>query len=395
MRRRRRRVLAAVVAAGTVCALVATVPPAATAAAPRAGTTPTVTAYASADFASSGNIHPRFFVGGLVGGLLGFVLNPILDGLISPLMSLITGLPQSLLSPVAQAVNSSGLQADNPVAAPAPPATFANCTSVGLPSNACFDIYNFKTADNPFVSFSADQTSGWTVTDTSSGANQVRAQSHAGAFQFDVLGMPLIKATSAVAEVSCPTVLGQNATATSTLSGVSMFNGAIQSTNADSVLGWLNVSAFNQTLLNVGQVVTGTFDGLPLSVSLTGSGLSTTLQLDPYALFDDLGLNVVSSLLSAILPGAYIRLQAFVGPGETSDGVGYAKAWGNSFGIDLSAHFEIGVPGLVTVGFEIPTGIVMNGSSPTGGNLLGLKISYAACTSSNPQPASAVPPGVN
>jgi hypothetical protein len=130
-------------------------------------------------------------------------------------------------------------------------------------------------------------------------------------------------------------------------------------------------------------------------VALTGSGLSTTVQLDPYALFDALGLNVVSSLLSEILPGANIKLQAFVGPGETSDGVGYAKAWGNSFGIDLSAHFEIGVPGLVTVGFEIPTGIVTNGDSPTGGNLLGLKISYAACTTDNPQPASAIPPGVN
>jgi hypothetical protein len=394
MRRRRRRVLAAVAAAGTVCALVATVPPA-VAAPPRTDTTPTVTAYASADFASSGHIQPRFFVGGLVGGLLGFILNPILDGLINPLMTLVTQLPQNIMSPIAQAVNSAGLQANNPVAAPAPPATFASCDAAGLPSSACFDIYSFKTQDNPFVTFKADQTSGWTVTDTSTGANQVRAQSHAGAFEFDVMGMPLIKATSAIAEATCPTVLGQNATATSTLSGVSMFNGAIQSTRADSVLGWLNLSAFNQTLLNIGQIVTGTFQGSPLSVALTGSGLSTTVQLDPYALFDALGLNVVSSLLSEILPGADIKLQAFVGPGETSDGVGYAKAWGNSFGIDLSAHFEIGVPGLVTVGFEIPTGIVMNGSSPTGGNLLGLKISYAACTTNNPQPASAIPPGVN
>jgi hypothetical protein len=392
--RRRRRVLAAVAAAGTVCALVATVPPA-VAAPPRTDTTPTVTAYASADFASSGHIQPRFFVGGLVGGLLGFILNPILDGLINPLMTLVTQLPQNIMSPIAQAVNSAGLQANNPVAAPAPPATFASCDAAGLPSSACFDIYSFKTQDNPFVTFKADQTSGWTVTDTSTGANQVRAQSHAGAFEFDVMGMPLIKATSAIAEATCPTVLGQNATATSTLSGVSMFNGAIQSTRADSVLGWLNLSAFNQTLLNIGQIVTGTFQGSPLSVALTGSGLSTTVQLDPYALFDALGLNVVSSLLSEILPGADIKLQAFVGPGETSDGVGYAKAWGNSFGIDLSAHFEIGVPGLVTVGFEIPTGIVMNGSSPTGGNLLGLKISYAACTTNNPQPASAIPPGVN
>jgi len=147
--------------------------------------------------------------------------------------------------------------------------------------------------------------------------------------------------------------------------------------------------------VNIGQIATGTFQGSPVTAALTGSGLSTTVQLDPYALFDMLGLNVVSSLLQDILPGSDIKLQAFVGPGETSDGVGYAKAWGNSFGIDLSAHFEIGVAGVATIGFEIPTGIVMNGGSPTGGNLLGLKISYAACTSDNPPPASAIPPGVN
>lgn len=392
--RRRRRVLSAVAAAGTVCALVATVPPA-TAAAPRAGTTPTVTAYASANFASSGHIQPRFFVGGAVGGLLGFLLNPVLTGLINPLMTLITQLPQNIMSPIAQSVNSSGLEANNPVAAPAPPTTFTDCASVGLPPDACFNIYSLTTQDNPFVTYKADQTAGWTVTDTSSGANQVRAQAHTGAFEFDVMGMPLIKATSALAAVTCPTVLGQTATATSTLEGVSMFDGTIQSTRADSSLGWLNLSAFNQTLVNIGQIVTGTFQGSPLSVALTGSGLSTTVQLDPYALFDALGLNVVSSLLQDILPGSDIKLQAFVGPGETSDGVGYAKAWGNSFGIDLSAHFEIGVAGVLTIGFEIPTGIVMNGGSPTGGNLLGLKISYAACTSDNPQPASAIPPGVN
>jgi hypothetical protein len=334
-------------------------------------------------------------VGGAVGGLLGFLLNPVLTGLINPLMTLVTQLPQNIMSPIAQSVNSSGLEANNPVAAPAPPTTFTDCASVGLPSDACFDIYNFSTQDNPFVTYKSDQTSGWTVTDTSTGANQVRAQSHTGAFEFDAMGLPLIKATSALAAVSCPTVLGQTATATSTLEGLSMFDGAIQSTRADSTLGWLNLSAFNQTLVNIGQIATGTFQGSPVTAALTGSGLSTTVQLDPYALFDMLGLSVVPSILSEIAPGADIKLQAFVGPGETSDGIGYAKAWGNSFGIDLSAHFEIGVAGVATIGFEIPTGIVMNGDSPTGGNLLGLKISYAACTSDNPPPASAIPPGVN
>jgi hypothetical protein len=392
--RRRRRILTAVAAAGTVCALVTAVPPA-TAAAPRTDSTTTVTAYASADFASSGHIAPRFFVGGAVGGLLGFLLNPVLNGLINPLMTLVTQLPQNIMSPIAQSVNTSGLQANNPVLAPAPSATFTDCASAGLPSDACFDMYNVKLPDNPFVTYSADQTSGWTVTDTSSGANQVDAQSHMSAFEFTVMGMPLIKATSAIAEATCPTVLGQKATATSTLSGISMFDGAVQSTRADSLLGWLNLSAFNQSLVNIGQIVAGTFQGSPLSVALTGSGVWTSIQLDPYALFDALGLNVVSSILQEIMPGSDIKLQAFVGPGQTSDGMGYAQAWGNSFGIDLSAHFEIGIAGVLTVGFEIPTGIVMNGSSPTGGNLLGLKLAYAACTTNNPQPASAIPPGVN
>lgn len=396
MRDHRLRTLTAVTAVGAACALVVAASPA-SAAAPRVGTPPSpqVTAYASADFASSGHIAPRFFVGGLIGGLLGFMLNPLLDGLVNPLMTAITQLPQNIMSPIAQAVNSSGLQANDPVLAPAPTGVLASCAAVSLPSTACYSIYSFNAPDNPFVTFGASQTAGWTVTDTSDGANQVRAQSHTNAFQFTALGMPLIKATSAIAEVSCPTVLGQTATASSTLTGLQMFDGAVQATRADSVTGWQNVTAFGKTLVNVGQTAAGTFQGSPLSVTLTGSGVLTSIQLDPYALFDAVGLQVVASLMQQIIPGAYIRLQAFVGPGETTDGTGFAQAWGNSFGIDLSAHLEIGVPGFLTVGFDIPTGIVMNGDTPSGGNLLGLKISYTACTSDNPQPASAIPPGVN
>lgn len=390
---RRLCLLAAGLATATALTLVPTMQSAS------ADPAPDPTGYAAADYVTTGSIKPQLSMGGIVGGLFDFILTPVLSGLVNPLMAAVGNLPRQIAESLAAMVNNSGLTASNPVKTDQPDVLFNTCDNSFLGASQsnpyCYQMFNGGIPPNPLLTVDYQQTAGWTVTDTSVPAQPVRAQAHTNALKITVLGIPLTLNANAVAEVSCPTVTGDAPTASATMRDVQMLGGLVQAVTADTTTGWSQVTFNNQVVAASDTWNTAVFGGNPVEMKFDGNGIWLKLAIQPYALFNTLALNIAPDLLKLIAPDADISFQAFMGPGKTVAGDSAASAWGSNWGFDLSANLSIGIAGLGTINFLIPSGITTDGGMPTGGNLLGMKISYAACGTGVQQPADAIPPGVN
>jgi hypothetical protein len=393
MSRRRLRLLAAGVVTATAFTLVPTMQSAS------ADPAPDPTGYASADYVTTGSIKPQLGIGGAVGGLLGPLINPVLSGLVNPLMQTVANLPRQMAEYLAGLVNQSGLEASNPVRTDEPSVLFNNCDNSLLGASSsnpyCYQMFQFGLPSNPLLSIDYEQTAGWTVTDTSDHLEPVKAQAHTNAFTLNVLGIPISLNAESIAEVSCPTVVGGTPTAHAVLRTDGLLGGLVSSFTADTQNGWSDVYFNGQNVTNTDTWAAGMFNGSPVNLKLDSNGMFLKINLSPKDLLSSLGLSVAGDLLSMVAPSSDAALQVFIGPGQLVSGTDSASAWGGNWGFDLSAHLEIGVAGLATIKLDIPTALHEDGGTVTGGNLLAMKISYAACGTGLQKPADAIPPGVN
>lgn len=384
-------------AIGAAAATALTLAPAAQSAA--ADPVPDATAYASADYVTSGSIKPEFYVGGALGALLQPITQPVLDGFVNPLMAAAANLPRKLAEYLAGLVNDNGLTASNPVPTNDPDSALDGCDNSLLGASQanpyCYQMFQLPTGNLP-IGVHWAQTSGWTVSDQSKLSKPVVGKAQTSDWALTMFGFPLIQSGNAVATVSCPTVnTGEKPTSSAELRNFQVLNGLLEVGTANTAEGWSQVFFNGQAVNSVTSWMTGDFQGSPVAAKLYGNGVWLKLGLTPYQLFDGLGLSFVSGTMGTILPGAEVVLQWFMGPGDLSSDDGDASAWGTNWGFDLSANIEIGIRGLATIGFKIPSEIVDTGGVPTGGNLLGMKISYAACGVNVQKPPNQVPPGVN
>jgi len=351
-----------------ICASCATAASVVLSSAPAFGTT-TGSATAKAAYGSASTISPTAPSGsGLLGSTVTAVVQPLVDTLTSDVNSSVSSLVTTLL-------NVSGDTADtNGGASSYPRGATLGVTVPGV------------------VGLALNGPSG-SVTSNASGYSATSSFSHS---TLSVLGISAADLGVATATATCPA--SGSPSATTSLSGVNLFAGAVQAKVAGgsgllqvSLNGgaYQSVSGLSSTLTQV--------PGTSVSVRANGNFLQVSEAVSLDTLLSALGLTTLLSGLSGLVDtsGTALTLSITIGPGSSSDASG-ASAWGLEVGADLSGTVSVnmlsvlgGLLGGATI--TIPTGI--NGTSY--GNLLDLKLAYAACTSgSGGGTTSWIPPGL-
>ena len=326
-------------------------------------------ATAKAAYGSAVTISPSVPSGS---GMLGSTVTSVLQSLVDTLTSTIDS---TLSTAIISLLNLSGDTADtNGGATSYPRGATLGATRPGVLSLAI---------NGPSGSVTADA-SGYSATSTFSHST------------LSVLGISVADLGVATATATCPT--SGSPSASIALNGVSLFSGAVQAKVANGS-GRLQVSLNGgayQSINGLSSTLTQV-PGTSVSVRANGNFLQVAVTISLDTLLGALGLSTLLSGLSGLVDtsGTALTLAITIGPGSSSDSSG-ATAWGLEVGADLSGTVSVnmlsvlgGLLGGATI--TIPSGI----SGTSYGNLLDLKLAYAACTpGSGGATTKWIPPGV-
>ena len=298
-------------------------------------------ATAEAAYGAAAAIAPAAPVGsGILGSTLSDLIAPIVNTLTQQINSLVSTSVVALL-------NSGGNVADTttgPSSYPTGP-----LASVSVPGVLGL------TLNGPSGSISATPSAYSAMSEFSSPS-------------LSVLGLSVASLGVASASVNCPTSGTGNPTAAVTLSGVSLFGGAVNAklANGTNLLqvqlnggAWQSVTGLGSTLTPVA--------GTAVLVKADGDLLQVTASISLSTLLGGIGLGGLLSTLNGAISttGTALNLSLTIGPGSATPGNGSATAWGLEVGVDLSGTIsvsELSVLGDIggTSVITIPTGIESN-----------------------------------
>ena len=325
-------------------------------------------ATAKAVFGSPTSVSASLSGSGLLGSTVTGLVQPIVDTLTYAINTSVSTAVRGLL-------NSSGNKADTttgPEYYPTGP-----LAKVALPGLLNIDL----NGPNGHAWF--DQTAGAYKATSAFGSTALRA-----------LSLDVADVTSASAAVTCPTSAAPSASVS--LSAISLAGGLL---NARLRNGTFEYSTDGTNYLPVRDLHLTTVPGhSDLQIVANGDYLQVKETIGADRLMAALGLGGLFSGLPGQIDtnASNLTLSVTVGPGQTNATNGTISAWGMEVGLDVTGTLvvkqlsSLGVLG-GTATITIPSGIDSNGDF---GNLMDLKLAYAACTVGVYRAPSRIPPGL-
>lgn len=338
-----------------------------------ADTTATGSATAKAAMGSLTNISMTAPAGtGLLGATVASLVQPIVDGLTTAINTKVNTAVRGLL-------NSSGNRADTttgPAAYPTGP-----LANVALPGLLSMNLYS------PHGSVSASA-SAYTATSAFTSAE-------INAFNIRVGDLAVGSAS-----VNCPAIGTGSPTSTVSISDVNLIGGLVRARMASGKsLTDVSLDAGGswQSINGVGTHLTSVPGHQDLQIATNGTYLQVTQSILPSRLLAGLGLGGLFSGLPGQIDttASDLTLSITIGPGSAAVGTNGIEAWGLAVGVDVSG--TIAVKQLSSLGILGGTAVITVPTGITGthlGNLMDLKLAYAACTSGSVAQVQPIPPGL-
>jgi hypothetical protein len=378
-----------------------------TAAASAPTLTPGASAYSAAAGTGTASLGASLQINGSLGKLLGSLIDPIISQDLNPLVA---ALQDGVNSTVASALGaSSNLNASTDPSqqqVATAPAAFPNdtlpspCVSTG--SQPCYSATSSSANGAPLASVSLGLLNGYVeqVQSSADATNPIFGRATANNPQVSVLpgitslvpGLPaavnpLVSASVVSAKSTCPNdgAVGATRPATSpsvneTVSNVSILGGLVTFNVLDGGLTSLKVNGTSYQINGLstsGIPELGSVTVAGVTIAPYGNSVSISIPLTVAQVLAGLGLpSSVISALNGFTPTSSVTMSLIVGPNSTLTATS-ASAWGLGIGVDLSGDLSFNVLDLVTATVRIPTGI----GSGNLGNLLDLRLAYAACQS--------------
>jgi hypothetical protein len=378
-----------------------------TAAASAPTLTPGASAYSAAAGTGTASLGASLQINGSLGKLLGSLIDPIISQDLNPLVA---ALQDGVNSTVASALGaSSNLNASTDPSqqqVATAPAAFPNdtlpspCLATG--SQPCYSATSSSANGAPLASVSLGLLNGYVeqVQSSADATNPIFGRATANNPQVSVLpgitslvpGLPaavnpLVSASVVSAKSTCPNdgAVGATRPATSpsvneTVSNVSILGGLVTFNVLDGGLTSLKVNGTSYQINGLstsGILELGSVTVAGVTIAPYGNSVSISIPLTVAQVLAGLGLpSSVISALNGFTPTSSVTMSLIVGPNSTLTATS-ASAWGLGIGVDLSGDLSFNVLDLVTATVRIPTGI----GSGNLGNLLDLRLAYAACQS--------------
>jgi hypothetical protein len=324
-------------------------------------------ATAKAVYGSAVTIAPTAATGsGLLGATVASLVQPIADTLANAVNSTVATSVRGLLNSTGNTADTSGGETSYPT---------GPLAKMALPGLLSLDLYT------PAGSVTASPTA-------------YSAQSTFSSLALRALNIDAGDVAAASASVTCPATGSPSATVS--LADLALINGYVRArmnqgtfqVSADGGLSWAAVRDLHLT------TVPGHSD---LQIVASGDFLQIKESIGVDRLLGGLGLGGLFSGMPGQIDtkDSNLTLTFTVGPGSYAGTDNSMSAWGLEVGVDVSGTIavkELSSLGLLggTATINVPTGI----SGEHYGNLLDLKLAYAACTTGVYTPASRVPPGL-
>ncbi|MDT4922283.1 MAG: hypothetical protein QOI15_3185, partial [Pseudonocardiales bacterium] len=301
------------------------------------------------------------------------------------------------------------------------PAAFPNDTlpapCVATGAQPCYAAASASANAAPLASVSLGALNGYVeqVQKAADASNPVFARANASNPQVSVLPLitslvparpsatnPLVSAGLVSAKATCPNdgAVGATRPATppsinETLSTVNVLGGLVTFGVLDGTVTTLKVNGVSYQIngpTNSGIPELGSVTVAGLTIAPYGNSVIVSIPLTVNQVLTGLGLpSSVISALTGFSPTSSVTMKLIVGPNSALTSTS-ASAWGLGIGVDLTGDLSFNVLDLVTARVHIPSGI----GGGNFGNVLDLRLAYAACQSGVNLPATtkAIPPAL-